>query len=767
MKHKPRVNSQKKSSEEPARAPAANADARHRAPEPLTRLTPGKKAFFALIAFVLLAAFGLVALELAFRVTGYGYDTSFFRQTQVGGQRMLVENDKFGLRFFPPEMARSPAPVVMNAVKPAGSVRIFVFGESAALGDPKPAFGPARCMEKLLVDRFPGTRFEVICTAMTAINSHAILPIARECASHDGDIWLIYMGNNEMVGPFGAASVFGSQAPSNAYVRFILAVQNMRVGQWLMASARKVAGRSSGRLEWEGMPMFMKSQVAPKEPRKDAVYRNFAQNLRDILDAGHRAKTRILLNTVAVNVKDCAPFASIHGLIGEANATFQAALTNGIRAEMEGSHPVALKFYEQAARVAPLSAEAHFRYGLALLRSGKAADALPHLQQALDLDALPFRTDGRINSIIAQGASQATNAGIALFDTIPLLAADSNVGVPGAEVFYEHVHFNFRGNYLLGRAWAEQVAALLPPTVTGGEAKGWLTQEQCERKLGLTDWNRVAVYRDMLQRLSAPPFTHQINHSDRVKGLQTMIAEARKRMDTNAVQVARAAYAEALASAPNDHRLHENFAEFLEAVGDAPQALAEWTRVRELMPHHHVAYFQCGRIALRLRDLDQAEKQLTQAVTLRPDLAEGWLTLGQVETLRGNHTRALELYERERRLAPRDPRAYYHIGKACSNLGRRSEAIGHFQRAVQLNPAYWEAHYMLGEELAFSGETALAREQFETVIRLNPGYAMAHLNLGVALFQAGERETAIKHFEQAYRLDPSNKQAAEYLKKLR
>lgn len=748
-------------------ASTGQADAPGCTTESPNRLPPGKRAFFAVIAFVLLAALGFVTLELGLRAAGYGYDTSFFKPVQVGGQRMLVENDKFGLRFFPPEMARSPAPVVMNATKPAGSVRIFVFGESAALGDPKPAFGPARCMEKLLVDRFPGTRFEVICTAMTAINSHAILPIARECARHAGDIWLIYMGNNEMVGPFGAASVFGSQAPSNAYVRFILAVQNMRVGQWLMASARKIAGRSSGLLEWEGMPMFMKSQVAPEDPRKEAVYRNFAQNLRDILDAGHRAKARILLNNVAVNVKDCAPFASIHGLIGEAYATFQAALTNGIRAEMEGSHPVALKFYEQAARVAPLSAEAHFRYGLALLRSGKAADAIPHLQQALDLDALPFRTDGRINSIIAQVARQATNGGVALFDTIALLAADSNAGVPGAETFYEHVHFNFRGNYLLGRAWAEQVAALLPQAGTSGEAKDWLTQEQCERKLGLTDWNRVAVYRDMLQRLSGPPFSHQINHSDRVKGLQTAIAEARKRMGTNAVQVARAVYAEALAGAPNDHRLHENFAEFLEAVGDAPQALAEWTRVRELLPHHHVAYFQCGRIALRLRDLNEAEKQLTQAVTLRPDLAEGWLILGQVETLRGDHARALEHFERERRLAPRDPRAYYHIGKACSDLGRRSEAIGHFQHAVQLNPAYWEAHYMLGEELAFAGETALARKQFEIVIRLNPGYAMAHLNLGVALFQAGERETAVKRFEEAYRLDPSNKLVAEYLRKLR
>ena len=85
--------------------------------------------------------------------------------------------------------------------------------ESAAMGDPEPAFGASRYMETLLRDRFAKTDFEVVNVAFTAINSHVILPLARECAGHEGDLWIIYMGNNEMVGPFGAATVFGAKAP--------------------------------------------------------------------------------------------------------------------------------------------------------------------------------------------------------------------------------------------------------------------------------------------------------------------------------------------------------------------------------------------------------------------------------------------------------------------------------------------------------------------------------------------------------------------------
>ena len=45
--------------------------------------------------------------EVALRVAGYGYTTTFFRPLRIGGEEYLVENDKFGWRFFPPEISRS------------------------------------------------------------------------------------------------------------------------------------------------------------------------------------------------------------------------------------------------------------------------------------------------------------------------------------------------------------------------------------------------------------------------------------------------------------------------------------------------------------------------------------------------------------------------------------------------------------------------------------------------------------------------------------
>jgi hypothetical protein len=107
------------------------------------------------------------------------------------------------------------------------------------MGDPAQSFAPDRYLEMLLREKYPERKFEVVNVAFTAINSHVILPIARECAAHEGDLWIIYMGNNEMVGPFGAATVFGRQAPPLPYARLVTALQRLRMGQWLTEQGRK------------------------------------------------------------------------------------------------------------------------------------------------------------------------------------------------------------------------------------------------------------------------------------------------------------------------------------------------------------------------------------------------------------------------------------------------------------------------------------------------------------------------------------------------
>lgn len=483
---------------------------------------------FRFAAMTLVPLLVLGGAELALRLADYGHPTSFFKRTTINGESCFVENDHFGLRFFPPELARSPAPVVMHAHKPPGRYRIFLLGESAALGDPAPAFGVGRYLQALLRERYPNADFEVVCVAMTAINSHAILPIARECARHEGDLWILYMGNNEMVGPFGAATVFGAKAPPGWLVRLRLALGQTRLMQGLADLSSRWRGHSGGRT-WEGMKLFLENRLAPDDPTREAVYRNFRANLEDILRAGERAHVPIVLSTMAVNLEDFAPLASLPGFAAGTNLPpdFVKLAAAAASARAAGDWRSAIRLYESAAGLVPRHAEIQFRLGQCQLALSNRATAQARFSQARDDDALPFRTDSRLNAIIEEAGGAHAKRGVHLFDAIAAMAAHSVAGIPGDESFYEHVHFNFDGNYRLAHALAETIAGQLPARITqratsspreiaGGETvlrgggvipRGeWATQQRCGRDLGLTDWNRREVFDGVVRRLTQPPF---------------------------------------------------------------------------------------------------------------------------------------------------------------------------------------------------------------------------------------------------------------------
>ena len=54
-----------------------------------------------------------------------------------------------------PESPLKPHPFKFSHPKPEDTLRIFVLGESAAMGTPEPAFGFSRILERLLQHRYP------------------------------------------------------------------------------------------------------------------------------------------------------------------------------------------------------------------------------------------------------------------------------------------------------------------------------------------------------------------------------------------------------------------------------------------------------------------------------------------------------------------------------------------------------------------------------------------------------------------------------------
>jgi tetratricopeptide (TPR) repeat protein len=718
---------------------------------------------FRIAALLIVPLLAVAVLEVVLRLAGYGYPTGLFEKARLDGKDYLLNNEKFSLRFFPPRLSRWPSPLMIEPVKPPGTRRIFIFGESAAQGDPEPAFGAGRYLEVLLRERYPGVNFEIVNVAITAINSHVIVPIARECAHYQGDLWIIYMGNNEMIGPFGAATVFGAKAPPWPLVRLGLALQTTRVGQLLMNLEGKLRGDTTGPAVWGGLQMFLGNQLAPNDPRKEVVYKNFQRNLHDILRAGHNSGAGIILNTVSVNLKDCPPFASLPSstLAPADREKCERLCADGRAAEMKGDWKLAAADFGDAGALDPQLADAQFRQGQSLLRLNETAAAATHFQKACDCDALPFRADSRINAIIREAGQKLGGPELVLCDAAASLPEPGKI--PGQETFYEHVHFNFDGNYRLAVLWAAQAERLLPDDVKNKAKGGWASQEVCDARLALTDWNRCDVLNAVRQRMERPPLNSQFNNDRRVSELTGQIDRILRERTPAAATNARALYNDAIERAPRDYMLPENFGEFLELSGDLKQAALEWKQARELMPRNPFAFLTEGQLLEKQGELLAAREDFRQAVTLHPRYAEAWFELGKLDAIELNPEKAIQNYQHAAALQPNDAQTYLYMGKALSLLKRTDESTQKFRRALELDGANWEAHYALGGELGMHGRIQEAKEEFEQVVRLQPQFAMGHLNLGVALLKLNDPAAAREQFTETLRLDPSNKSARQYM----
>ena len=715
---------------------------------------------FRLLALVF--PLGLIAIiELVLRLVGSGYPTHFFLSARQSGTNtpgldadgpVCIENQRFGWRFFPAAIARTPEPLLLSQRKPQNTCRIFVFGESAAMGDPAPEYGFSRILEVLLRERYPGLAFEVVNVAMTAINSHVIREIAKDCAHLQGDVWIVYMGNNEVVGPYGSGTVFTSQAPGLAFIRASIALKATRIGQWL----DRLRQQGSQVAEWEGMEMFLQQQVRADDPKMKRVYAHFQRNLEDLVALAGASGAQILLSTVPSNLKDCPPFASMHkpGLSQTQRAEWQQLFEAGNKLVAEQKFTEALAPFQSAARIDPDYAELPFLMGRCLLALGKPAEARQSFARARDLDTLRFRADTRLDEIIRQVA--AANSRVTLLDAVQVFQQQTSNSVVGGEFFHEHVHLNFAGNYLLACSMEKQLEPLLPAWVQKiGPGKPLaLPAEECARRLALTDWNRLQIAEEMRKRLLQPPFTNQWGQLARDQHWRQTIATLKAAEDPANLQQAAKEARLAVQQAPSDWRLRHNLARLLEAAGDTKGAAGAWREVQRLLPHGVEAPFHLGNLAQALGQNGEAAEYFREVLRRKPEAVEALNGLGLVLAAEGKTFDAVRQYEAALKFKPRFVEARVNLGQVMANLGRVDEARGQYEAALRQDSNCVAAHINLGKLLSAQGRKEEAAAHYQEALRARPDDAVAHFNLANVLADLGRSTEAITHYLAAVQAKP-------------
>jgi len=568
--------------------------------------------------------FGL--LEVSLRLVGFGSNLALFipDEDQPG---YYCANPDFTALFLPAHFGIRPLNFRLKKHKDPRSLRVFVLGESAAQGTPEPGFGFAAQLQAQLAAHYAGRNVEVLNLGITAINSHVVYQVARQLPAFEPDLFVVYMGNNEVIGPYGPGSAYLATMPPLGAIRASVWARGTRTGQLLLRLLPQFGGGAKAP-EWRGMETFAQNTVRGNDPRLATVYANFEQNLRDILAVAADAGCKTVLSTVVANLKDSSPFVSLHraNLTPTELATWQTAFAAGQLAWQLEEFDQAHAQFTAALHIDAEYADTHFMLGRLEETRGNLVLARQHFLDALHWDALRFRPDPRLNDIIRQ-AARAAGPAVLLVDAARELGSDAASAAPlcGRELLFEHVHFNWDGNLRLSGLLAEACASLLPDRPT---SPSWLSPAACAEALGYTEYGRLTMLGTIADLTGKPPFTNQLTFGEYQTQLQRETARIRAQvMSPAGLLAAQAHVARALQSNPQDPGLMIRLENIEFDLKNYDRALELVEAAMKLQPRSAVLVTQKANLLNQFNRPNEAEELLLSSTRTDPYYFPAWQLL--------------------------------------------------------------------------------------------------------------------------------------------
>jgi tetratricopeptide (TPR) repeat protein len=187
---------------------------------------------------------------------------------------------------------------------------------------------------------------------------------------------------------------------------------------------------------------------------------------------------------------------------------------------------------------------------------------------------------------------------------------------------------------------------------------------------------------------------------------------------------------------------------------DLDTQLSCYTQAIELKPDLADAYSNRGIVRRRKGDLAGALADYDEAIRLKPDLAAAYSNRALARVDEGDVERALADYDAAIRLKPDFALAYNNRGLARSGTGDVDGALADYDEAIRLDADFAKAYNNRALARTDKGNHDGAMADYAEAIRLNPDFAEAYLNRGVDRGHKGDVDGALADYAQAIRLKP-------------
>jgi tetratricopeptide (TPR) repeat protein len=307
----------------------------------------------------------------------------------------------------------------------------------------------------------------------------------------------------------------------------------------------------------------------------------------------------------------------------------------------EESWDDAITAFQATLEIDPDYADTHFRLATAYENLGRFEKAKTHYERALDLDALRFRADTRINQIIEKVAASVANDAFSYIDSAAAFEEASQPYQPGWDLLLEHVHYDFSGNHILAAEISDSIVNIL----TAPESYQVLPSSEVAKRIGFPNHETIEVIKNLQGMVQHPPFPGQSNYAELVNFLSGKLESVAREVGSTVAVVQRRR--DVVRSDLADWKVHFELAVLAQGMRNRPAMYFHLNRILELYPHNRESYMKIAEAMSEDKKwrevIPYLEKSLNYTRGDETKIAEtvSWLGTAYFET--GEYEKATEL----------------------------------------------------------------------------------------------------------------------------
>ena len=321
-----------------------------------------------------------------------------------------------------------------------------------------------------------------------------------------------------------------------------------------------------------------------------------------------------------------------------------------------------------------------------------------------------------------------------LSDALSEIEQQSPNGVQGKEVLFEHVHLNFKGNYLVAKTIFNQLEHIFSYDLKDQRKNetDQISDSLCAASLAYDNFEHYRIKELVLNGfMKQPPFTNQLYHSETIRQLESELDSLQHDLLAQDSNSTINSFEAALKKRPTDWFLHNKFADYLadDNIHKYLKAADHYQFVMNIIPHDPDVIVKRGVVLAKLGKLDESLNHFQKSLSINSSLAK----------------------------------AYFNSGLIYQKWKKLDLAVDNYEKAVQFEPTHSKAFNNLASIYLNKGDASNALETIELGLKSIPSDLLLNYNKAMILYQINRKTEAIKQLRYVIQMAPNEMRIQEKL----